>query len=622
MEDEQMIHGIDISAYQSNYKLNFSDMVQNGIGFVIIKGGQGTYTADLWNRAVAGNVPVKSLYFWDDPTLSTAYKMALFNSEVNKYNPDFICVDVEQWWTNWTQYFDAIAGKIPWASVTKLTPDQISNSAWSVMNSLKTNFPNKKIVLYTGEWFIRSYALPINKWINVFPLWLANYTVTTKKAYSYAEINAQPDPARTPLQIANKNHTNPQLKYYYDTFSADSFVFWQYSSVIIFPGETYNLDTNIFNGTLDQLKTWCGMTVIPPVEPPVEPPIPPVEPPVTPPTTGTASIYNTKTIQENRGRILIMSSDEPKSDMATIAKSTDAVMLRMGGMDGSNKEMNTMLYWDSAFPIRCEQAAAVGLPVLALFNLRAGYHLDKQHMYGPVDDQKYFDNELISGIVNQLRVGPWTFDTLTLDNNWRKINAVVLYMADTMAKNGEVPDTWQSLTLDNVYKHIKIMQSIGRFPNVPIIVFSNPEFLAKYKEQLMNYLYGKRLELSVGLSQIVWPATPGPQLDGIDIFWKTYHPENTFKYTSTPYGFGSGKDEGNIVFHNFTYDRFSIPEIFDSNGIHKTVSAVLWCDTKTELYKFLNFTPVIVVPPPTTHTIEERLSSIESWAVTQGYTKP
>jgi GH25 family lysozyme M1 (1,4-beta-N-acetylmuramidase) len=40
----KMIHGIDISAYQDGYKLNFADMVSNGIGFVIIKGGQGAYT--------------------------------------------------------------------------------------------------------------------------------------------------------------------------------------------------------------------------------------------------------------------------------------------------------------------------------------------------------------------------------------------------------------------------------------------------------------------------------------------------------------------------------------------------------------------------------------------------
>lgn len=602
-----MVHGVDISSYQSGYKLNFQDMVNNGIGFVVIKGGQGSYTESLWNKAIQGNVPVKALYFWDDPTLSTNFKMQLVTPDMDKYKPDFVALDVEQWWSNWDQYFSAISGTIPWASVSKITPDKISSSALDMMNTITTLYPNTKVVMYTGEWFIRAYAQPINKWINKYPLWLANYTVTAKKNYTYAEINAQPDMSRTPLQIAYKNSSDPNLKYYYDTFSADSYKFWQYSSSIIFPGESYQLDTNIYNGTLDELKIWCGLS------------IPPVTPP---PSTGTASIYNTKVSQENRGRILLMSSDEPKSDMISISKSTDAVMLRLGGMDGSNSEMNTMLYWDSAFKTRCDQAQQVDLPVFAMFNLRAGYHLDKQHDYGTIDNQKFDQNELVTGIINQMRTGSWTYDNLSLDTNWKNVHSLVLYMGDTMAKNGEVGDVWQALTLDNVYKHIKLLQSINKFPNIPIIFFSWPGFLSKYNGQLMNYLYNRRNELSTAISQLVFDPTPGPQLSGIDIFWKTYRPADSFKFSSIPYGYGSGNNEGNIVFHNFTYDRFSVPELFDANGVHKTVSAALWCDTKDEMYKFLKFTPKVVPPTPTTKTIEERLASIEAWAITKGYVTP
>jgi GH25 family lysozyme M1 (1,4-beta-N-acetylmuramidase) len=262
-----MVYGIDISAYQKWYKLNFKEMSDNGIGFVIIKGGQGDYTKDLWNRAVAGNIPVMSLYFWEDPTLSLSYKMSMIKSDIDKYNPDFISLDVEQWWSNWQQYFDAIDGKIPWASVAIMPPDKIASSAFLVMEEIKKLYPKKKVVLYTGEWFVRAYAQPMNSWINKNPLWLANYKVTLKRAYTYAEINSLPNPTYTPLQIANKNNANANLKYLYDTFSADSYEFWQFSSAIIFPGEVYNLDTNIFNGTLEELKTWCCLT--PPVIPPV-----------------------------------------------------------------------------------------------------------------------------------------------------------------------------------------------------------------------------------------------------------------------------------------------------------------------------------------------------------------
>jgi hypothetical protein len=310
-------------------------------------------------------------------------------------------------------------------------------------------------------------------------------------------------------------------------------------------------------------------------------------------------IYNPTVPQKDRAKILFLSSDEPKADMPSIAKSTDAVVIRMGGMDGSTKEMNTMLYWEKdAFQIRCDQAKAVGLPIFAQFILRAGYHLDKQHAFITIEKETWDQNELILGIINALRTKAWTPSTLKLDADWKTIHGIILNTYDLNDKNGnQIGDAWQALTVDNVYKNIIMLQETGRFPKVPIIIQSWGGFLKSYPAELLNYLYNRRKDISVGLTQPVYDTIAGPQLTSLQVLWDTYRPSDAFKFSNIPYGYESGNAEGNVVFHNFTYSRFSVPELFDAAGNHKPANCALWCDTKIELYKFLNFVPSVIIPP-------------------------
>lgn len=109
----------------------------------------------------------------------------------------------------------------------------------------------KKPMIYSGPYFWKSNGSPNSFW-NKYDLWIANYGVAN------------------PMSVAPWNN---------------NYKLWQFSDRI--DGAKYGstgekmLDGNYFNGTIEELYTWAGISTAP--APPVEPPIviPPVDKPAT-----------------------------------------------------------------------------------------------------------------------------------------------------------------------------------------------------------------------------------------------------------------------------------------------------------------------------------------------------
>lgn len=338
-----------------------------------------------------------------------------------------------------------------------------------------------------------------------------------------------------------------------------------------------------------------------------------------------AMIYNTNVKQAERATILNVTVEDKHIDLAA-AKShgTDAVMIQIGGMDGPTDEVTHLLHFEKDFfQTYASRAAEAGLPVLAQFQLRAGYYLDLQIPAPTADAERWWESKVFTGILNTLRTQPWTQSTmLATDGGWTKFHAVVLDLFDMTDKNGNaIQDTWQKKCLEYTLRYFLLLKGNGQFPAVPIIIQSWPGFLASYPGELQNYLYGVRQQVSVGLSQIIYDETPGPQLTSLQILWDTYRPLDTFKFGSLPYGYYSSGSDGLVVFHNYTRGRFGVPEITDNLGKSRLADCSLWCDAKEELYKFLNFSAVIPIPPPTTDlelltarvkVLEDKLAAIKT----------
>ena len=318
----------DISYAQADKNIDWNRVRELGIG-ILIRGGQYNYEDSLfrthYNNAVTHGVPFGMYWFVQPdkpPTLQLNKLFEVYDSLAVK--PKVIAIDVEP---------------IVYTGVSIYPPTPEIHSYWLMVFLAEIEKHTGLVpVIYTrqnywDEWVRRSgtrilyngmpYILP--DWSH-YPLWIASWTVYTQNI-------------RIPLDWT-------------------VWKIWQYEGGtgrqdgIIGP-----VDKNYFNGTQEEMVEFFGGE------------------------TMTASIPNTAVSQLNRARIIEITSKLASADMTKVSTEVDAVLVKMGGMDGvdgSGKELYTESGWD----IRVDQARALSLPVLGQFGLRAGYHLFKQRRFG------------------------------------------------------------------------------------------------------------------------------------------------------------------------------------------------------------------------------------------------
>jgi GH25 family lysozyme M1 (1,4-beta-N-acetylmuramidase) len=246
-----MIKGIDVSAYQIN--VPWAELRKHGLEFAIIKGDQMTATDNHFEMARAAGVPVVGMYLWDDPTIPAQVQIDYFAKEIERVKPDCLWMDVEQYWSNWDEYMAYLQGKLTGDKVTRKSPQSISDHAYAVANGLQKKFPKLKVGIYSGTWFVLGYSQPMLKWLGSFPLWWAHYfdgkLGTRQVTWDYLE--ATPPQPFTVWMPDNKLN----------------WIIWQYSSTMITPAQYARYDWSVFDGSLSDLKTLCGLEVAPePVE--------------------------------------------------------------------------------------------------------------------------------------------------------------------------------------------------------------------------------------------------------------------------------------------------------------------------------------------------------------------
>lgn len=532
------LRAIDVSAYQQN--VPWDALNTNGVCDVaIIKGGQGQTTREHVNQARAKGIKYIILYFWQDPTIAAFYQILVISNDIKEFQPIAAFLDSEQWWGNWDQYWQFLAGKLSLSQMTILSPQTISNHGLAVLNGVQKNFPALPLGDYTARWFTEGWAQPMDQWLVNFILWVANYIdygqTTYKVTYDY--IKTQPPDTIQPVLPTG----------------LVKWLIWQFSSRMIYPGQSYPYDTNVIKK--EEFLTLIGENTMP------------------------AAIYNQNVVQKDRAKILLLSAGQAHSDIPAIAKSTDALLLAMGGMSGTD------IYEESGFVIRTNQASQAGLPVLAQFNVSALYYLNKGTPLATVQNLSTADNNLpVQKLLDILsKSGP--------------VHALVLSLTDYQTSSGDITDVWQQSTLQSVLYPLTGMMSKGTLKRMPIIVLSYPAFLTKYNQQLLNFLYNRRGEISIGLHQWISNGEPWMTLSNLQTLWDTYRPPDTFKYISIPYGYQGETGDGHVVFHVFTDNHFIVPEVTYSDGASARVSCALWCDTREELYEFLNFVPGSQPPP-------------------------
>jgi hypothetical protein len=159
--------------------------LEAGVTDVIVKLGSGM-CADAVALDLAKQVaPWLRLhaYWWDDPLYLPEYQINTIKNTIQKSGLQFLSVwlDMEQWWSNWNDWYLARRGQKEWSAVPYFNPGRLSEHFFSTNFLLRKEFEGG---IYTGRGFITSWAPAMKNWIGEIgvPVWAAQYGRQPKEA--------------------------------------------------------------------------------------------------------------------------------------------------------------------------------------------------------------------------------------------------------------------------------------------------------------------------------------------------------------------------------------------------------------------------------------------------------
>lgn len=232
-------HGLiipDVSFYQDDNStplgINFETMKRAGAVGIIIRAGQNSWVdpdfATNWRAAKQAGLPRGSYFFYDSRS-DPVSQAVLWKNTINGDLPELgLWMDFEE------SYGGPYKGERYWKVFAQ---------------SVAAEFPTVQVQgVYTAEWYWNQWEIHDPEYWSRFPLWVAQYeTVQTLVVLPY------------PWRSRNKQA-----------------VFWQYTYKGDGPKygvESYGIDLNYFNGTIEQFAATFRLTE-PLPQPPGEPTMP------------------------------------------------------------------------------------------------------------------------------------------------------------------------------------------------------------------------------------------------------------------------------------------------------------------------------------------------------------
>ncbi len=233
--------GVDVSHW--NDVVDFETLSRGGVSFAVVKISQGSQLRDgrrIQHHAAARRAGLLTGgYHWCDPTHDPAAQVENFLRASDGLELDFFAVDVEQYWRDWNEWS---ARKI----TRCLPPAQISRCARQVAEGIARHTA-KPTLIYTRATFVQAYAAPMLEWLGQWEVWLAQYP------YPRGRLSVDWETLRRdhlPVALA------PNLPR-----GVRDWRLWQFSGDrFILPGSNHQpIDLNWYNGSLNDLRAWCGL---------------------------------------------------------------------------------------------------------------------------------------------------------------------------------------------------------------------------------------------------------------------------------------------------------------------------------------------------------------------------
>lgn len=144
-------------------------------------------------QAVAKSSLVLQAYMWDDltkdPEMQAQWLLDTIKSE--GFPVRWIWADVEQFWTNWNQYYSWRAGTLPLEQVQHPNGQVISDHYHTFMQTLAKS--TNRIGVYSNKGFIDSWSTQMNIWLPKYSAWVAEYAhePTQQTLMTWAQLKQQ-----------------------------------------------------------------------------------------------------------------------------------------------------------------------------------------------------------------------------------------------------------------------------------------------------------------------------------------------------------------------------------------------------------------------------------------------
>jgi GH25 family lysozyme M1 (1,4-beta-N-acetylmuramidase) len=259
--------GIDVSRYQQRLDKN---ALAGNIDFLIAKVGQYNWQADFKDLGAhvdsmfASHVQTAAdlgvacgAYWYFDPTVpqDPIYPLKDRQIQMLQYalsgkRVHFLSIDAEM-------------TKDPNAPERTITNYQISTTTRQFANRVKALYPNLRVIIYTGNWYVNDYAPDMKVWLDSekWEVWLATYPMDADakpgiNAASWADFRGR----FAPEWPENKSFpwiSNQVCKIW--QFSGDKYTAPGVYGDKVLP-KLSAVDVNYFNGPKAEFYKWCGFT--------------------------------------------------------------------------------------------------------------------------------------------------------------------------------------------------------------------------------------------------------------------------------------------------------------------------------------------------------------------------
>lgn len=242
---------------------NWKAMKAKGVEFAWIRATQGNYTVDAKLDSNCKGAQdagmVVGLYHVQDPMIDQFKQAEYFTDYARLYNPDMLSMDYEIYWA------DSLH-----KDTSKIAAKELSTRGRTCRDNIHNLYPEKKLFVYSGAWFVSDYTRYIEMvngvavkksaldWLAPDAMWWVDWGGYRRFMGVLTNHTLEEAKEKMPIDF----HLDPTYPIGFTTL----WKFWQFNADMYrVPEDGSSFEFNSFNGTIEDLRTLINAPVVLPL---------------------------------------------------------------------------------------------------------------------------------------------------------------------------------------------------------------------------------------------------------------------------------------------------------------------------------------------------------------------